>query len=206
MHEHALASLHPGRPVEELARGRPAQDQRGGRRRVEARWHAGQAVSPKRAVGGVRPDHRQIGNAVANLKAAHDDDIMSQHERRPAGCSFTTDPRSVPRCCPCIGAPTKGDRQPAVLLPFVTEDRCGCFWWPTWRRSEGEFATISLTSGPVSGRISDPDSAVFPGPHQVPEGMFRVGKTKVQLAAKKQAAQKMPPRPNSYSAIRSSRF
>jgi hypothetical protein len=99
--------------MEELARGRPAQDQRGRLRRVEARWHAGQAVGPKRAVGGVRPDHRQIGHAVANLNAAHaiaelidfPDDIISQHERRPAGCSF---PRCVPRCYPCIGAPRKG--------------------------------------------------------------------------------------------------
>jgi len=96
MHEHALVSLHPGRPVEELVRGRPAQDQRGRLRRVEARRHAGQAVSPERAICGVRPDHRQIGHAVPNLKAAHaiaelidfPDDIISQHERRPAGRSL----------------------------------------------------------------------------------------------------------------------
>jgi hypothetical protein len=89
MREHALASLHPSRPVEEPARGRPAQAQRG-RRRVEARRHAGQAVSPKRAVGRVRPDHRQIGHAVASLKAAHaipelidfPDDIISPALRR----------------------------------------------------------------------------------------------------------------------------
>jgi hypothetical protein len=45
------------------------------------------------AVGRVRADHGQIGDAVANLKAAHaiaelidfPDDIISQHERRPAG-------------------------------------------------------------------------------------------------------------------------
>jgi hypothetical protein len=50
------------------------------------------------------------------------------------------------------------------LLPCVTEDRCRSFCRPTWRRSEDEFATISITSSPVSGRISGPKSAVFPGP------------------------------------------
>ena len=96
MHENALAPLRTGHPVEELVRGRPAQDQRGRLRRVEARRHAGQAVSPKRPIGGVRTDHRQIGHAVANLKAAHaiaelidfPDHIISEHERRPAGRSL----------------------------------------------------------------------------------------------------------------------
>ena len=42
----------------------------------------------------------------------------------------------------------QGDRrcQPAVCCPFVIQDRCGSFCRPTWRRSEGEFATISITS------------------------------------------------------------
>ena len=71
------------------------------------------------------------------------------------------------------------------LLPCVTEDRCRSFCRPTWRRSEDEFATISITSSPVSGRISGPKSAVFPGLQPGTEGMFRVGKTKVQTAAKK---------------------
>src|SRR5262249_56287181 len=53
MHEHALASLHPRRAVKQLVRGRPAQDQRGRLRRVEARRHAGQAISPERAIGGI---------------------------------------------------------------------------------------------------------------------------------------------------------
>ena len=87
----ALASLHPGRAVQELVGGRPAQDQRGRLRRVDARRHAGQVVSPERAIGGVGPDHRHIGHAIANLKAAHaiaelidfPDDIIAQHERRP---------------------------------------------------------------------------------------------------------------------------
>jgi hypothetical protein len=33
--------------------------------------------------------------------------------------------------------------------------------------NQGEFATISITSGPVSGGISGPKSAVFAGLHQV---------------------------------------
>ena len=57
---------------------------------------AGQAVSPERAISGVRPYHRQIGHAVPNLKAAHaiaelidfPDNIISQHERRPVGRSL----------------------------------------------------------------------------------------------------------------------
>jgi hypothetical protein len=92
LHEHALASLHSRRAVQELVRGRPAQDQRGRLRRVDARWHAGQVVSPQRAIGSVRPDHCHVGHAVANLKAAHPiadlidlaDDVISHDERRPA--------------------------------------------------------------------------------------------------------------------------
>ena len=53
LHEHTLASLHPGRAVKELVCGRPAQDQRGRLRRVNARRHADQAVGPERAIGGV---------------------------------------------------------------------------------------------------------------------------------------------------------
>jgi hypothetical protein len=64
------------------------------RRDPPARGPSGQ---PEAAVGGARPT--TVGHAVANLKAAHaiaelidfPDDIMTQHERRPAGGSFTTD-------------------------------------------------------------------------------------------------------------------
>ncbi len=60
--------------------------------RVDTRRHAGQAVSSESAIGGVRPKYRQIGHAVAKLKAAHaipelidfPDDIIAQHKRRPA--------------------------------------------------------------------------------------------------------------------------
>jgi hypothetical protein len=50
------------------------------------------------------------------------------------------------------------------LLPFVTEDRRRSFCRPTWRRSEDEFATISITSGPVFGRISGPKVQYFGAP------------------------------------------
>jgi hypothetical protein len=78
--------------VEELIRGRPAQNQRGRLRRVKARWDAGEAVSPEGAIGGVRPDHGHIRHAVANLKAANAipelidfaDDVVPHHEGRPA--------------------------------------------------------------------------------------------------------------------------
>jgi hypothetical protein len=92
VHEYALASLHPCRTVQKLVRGRPAQDQRGGLRRIDARRHAGKVVSPERAIGGIRPDHRHIGHAVAKLKAADaiaklidfPDHVIAHHEGRPA--------------------------------------------------------------------------------------------------------------------------
>jgi hypothetical protein len=51
-----------------------------------------QVAGPERAIGGVRPEYRQIGHPVAKLKAAHaitelidfPDDIIAQHKRRPA--------------------------------------------------------------------------------------------------------------------------
>ncbi len=60
-------------------------------RRVEVHWHTGQPVGPERATGGVRPDHRQISDAIAKLKAAHavaelidfPHNVIAQHERRP---------------------------------------------------------------------------------------------------------------------------
>ena len=54
MHEHALATLYPGRAMKELVGGRPAQDERGRLGGVEARRHAGQVVGSERAIGGVR--------------------------------------------------------------------------------------------------------------------------------------------------------
>jgi len=41
MHQYALPWLHPPSAVQELVRGHPAQDQRCGLRRVEARRHRG---------------------------------------------------------------------------------------------------------------------------------------------------------------------
>ena len=49
------------------------------------------------------------------------------------------------------------------LLPFVTEDRCGSFCRPTCRQSEGELATISVTSDPLSVRISGPQKCCISG-------------------------------------------
>jgi hypothetical protein len=68
MHEHALASLHPGRPVEELVRGRPAQDQRGRLRLVEARERAkrvrARAVDPALAASEVATARQQADDAA----------------------------------------------------------------------------------------------------------------------------------------------
>jgi hypothetical protein len=131
IHEYALVALHPGCPVQELVRRRPAQDQRGCLRRVEARRHAGQAISRERAIGGVRADHGQIGHAVAKLKAAHGiaeliyfpDDIISQHERRPVGRSLRVGGAGSTRRCtarsrrargpaPRPGQPSAEERRP----------------------------------------------------------------------------------------------
>ena len=78
--------------MKELVCGCPAQDQRGRLRRVEACRHTDQAVSSERAVGGIRPDNRHIGHAVAKLKATHaiaelidfPNDVIADYERRPA--------------------------------------------------------------------------------------------------------------------------
>jgi hypothetical protein len=91
VHEQALASLDPGRAVQKLVRGRPAQDQRGRLRRVDAHRHTGHVVRTEGTVIGVRPDHRHVSHAVANLKVAHaiaelidfPDDIVAHYERWP---------------------------------------------------------------------------------------------------------------------------
>jgi hypothetical protein len=57
----------------------------------EARRHPGQAVSPERAIGGVRPNDRHVGDAVARIKAGHagaelidlSDDLIAHNEGRP---------------------------------------------------------------------------------------------------------------------------
>jgi len=69
--EHALVSLHPGRAVKEA--GMRASSSRSVRppTEVDARRHPGQAVTPERAIGGVRPEYRHIGYPVAQPKAAH---------------------------------------------------------------------------------------------------------------------------------------
>jgi hypothetical protein len=92
LQEHALVSLHPGRAVKEA--GMRASSSRSVRppTEVDARRHPGQAVTPERAIGGVRPEYRHIGYPVAQPKAAHTivelidfpDDIIARHERRPA--------------------------------------------------------------------------------------------------------------------------
>jgi len=77
--------------VQELICGRPTQDDSGRLRGVDARRHTRQIVSPKRAIGGIRPEHRHVGHLIAKLKAAYaitqlidlSDDIIAQHERWP---------------------------------------------------------------------------------------------------------------------------
>jgi hypothetical protein len=82
--------------MQELVCGRPAQDQCGCLRRVNARRHAGQVLGLERAIGRVRADHSHIGNAIANLKPADaiaepidfSDKVITDYERRPAGGSL----------------------------------------------------------------------------------------------------------------------
>jgi hypothetical protein len=59
--------------------------------------------------------------------------------------------------------------QPSIrsLLPFVTEDRCGSFCRPTWRRSEDEFATISITLARFLAAFLAPQMQYFPASNQV---------------------------------------
>src|SRR6266511_3282974 len=73
------------------------------------------------------------------------------------------------------------------LLPFVTEDRCGSFY-PSAGRSGGDRRVNLLSFRSRRARFLAaflaPKVQYF-GPHKVPEGMFRVGKTKVANGGKK---------------------
>ena len=92
LHEYVLASLHPGRSVQELVCCRPTQDQGSGLCRVNARWHVGQITGAERAVGHVRSDYREIGHAFAEPKTTHavaklvdfSNDVVAHNERWPA--------------------------------------------------------------------------------------------------------------------------
>jgi len=79
--------------VQELVRGHPAEDQRGGLRRVNANRHLGQVARLERAIGSVRPEHRHVSHTVAKPKPAHaiaelinfPDYIVAHYKRWPAG-------------------------------------------------------------------------------------------------------------------------
>jgi hypothetical protein len=96
MHENALSSPHPGRAMQELVCGGPAQDQGGCLGRVNASRHAGQVLGLERAIDRVRADHSHIGNAIANLKSADaiaelidfSDKVITHYEWWPAGRSL----------------------------------------------------------------------------------------------------------------------
>jgi hypothetical protein len=96
MHQHARSSLHLRSTVQQLVRGHPTQDQRGRLRRVKARRHRGQMACLKRAIGGIRSEHRHVGHAVAQLKSAHaiaelidfPDDIVAHYKGWAAGGSL----------------------------------------------------------------------------------------------------------------------
>jgi hypothetical protein len=105
MHEDALTLLHPGRAMQELVCGRPAQDQCGCLSRVNASRNAGQVLGLERAIGRVRADHRHIGNAIANLKSADaiaelidfSDKVITHYEWWPAGRSLRVEVTSDQR-------------------------------------------------------------------------------------------------------------
>ena len=86
------------------------------------------------------------------------------------------------------GPPARQPSMPASsLLPFVTEDRCGSFY-PSAGRSGGDRRVNLLSFRSRRARFLAaflaPKVQYF-GPHKVPEGMFRVGKTKVANGGKK---------------------
>ena len=71
LQEHALVSLHPGRAVKEA--GMRASSSRSVRppTEVDARRHPGQAVTPERAIGGVRPEYRRLPGRPAKSRSHH---------------------------------------------------------------------------------------------------------------------------------------
>jgi hypothetical protein len=71
MHQYALCSLYLRSAVQELVRSHPAQDQRGGLCRIDARRHRCQVARLERAIGSIRSEHRHVGHTVAKLKSAH---------------------------------------------------------------------------------------------------------------------------------------
>jgi hypothetical protein len=77
----------------------------------------------------------------------------------------------------------ENDRRYSILLAFITEDRCGCFCWPTWRRSEVNLLLFP-SRRPGFWPHFCPQKCSISGAQPGTEGMFRVGKTKVQTAAK----------------------
>ncbi len=90
---------NPRNPMQELIRGRPAQDQRRSLCRVDAWWHANHTVRAERSIPRVRTRHGQIGNAVTDRERrdvcpdltdlAHD--VVPEHQRR-----FLAKPRVLP--------------------------------------------------------------------------------------------------------------
>jgi hypothetical protein len=103
-----------------------------------------------------------------------------------------TAPRCAPRCCPCIGAPTKSAVDTRQQFAVRSSPRTVAD--PSAGRPGGD-RRVNLP--PFASRrarslaaFSEPESAVFPGPHQVPQDMFRVGQTKVQMAAKNEGSRR----------------
>jgi hypothetical protein len=91
LNENPLTRLHPRRPMKELVRRRPAQNQGGRLRRVNAHRHASQVARLERAIAGVGPDYGHVGDPVAHLIAGHalaelidfPDNIIALHKWRP---------------------------------------------------------------------------------------------------------------------------
>ncbi len=90
LHEHGLAALHARLAVQQLVRRHPAQDQRRRFCRIDVRGYANEIAGLQRTIGGIRANDGQIGDALANLKAAHTlaklidfaNDIVAEHEWR----------------------------------------------------------------------------------------------------------------------------
>jgi len=88
--KHTLSSLDLGCAVKQLIGGRPAQDQCGGLRCINGRWHTSEVAGTQRPVAGIRADHGHIGHTLAKLKSTHaiaklidfPDDIIAKNERR----------------------------------------------------------------------------------------------------------------------------
>jgi hypothetical protein len=123
------------------------------------------------SIPGSRRSHRpRAGSADRSSARANACDPVEA--RRHCSCPHTGS-KMCALMMSLIGAPTQSNCRYASLSPFVTEDSCGSFCQPTWRRSQGDFLLFP-SRRPGFWPQFWPQGCSISGPNRVTEGMFRV--------------------------------